>query len=164
MAQFTDEATLASSLVHANIVPIFDFAKVGIEYLLVEEYIVGRDLGRLVRARPPLGKPLAATVVAHIGVEALKALDYAHSKRDHDGLPLGIVHRDVSPENIMVTMRGEVQLLDFGVMKVDDRRRAHRLGRAARATWRSWRPSRPAAWRSTPAPICSRWAWCSISP
>jgi serine/threonine protein kinase len=62
-------------------------------------------------------------VVQHIGVEALKALDYAHSKRDHDGLPLKLVHRDVSPENIMVTQRGEVQLLDFGVLKSDDRRR-----------------------------------------
>ena len=68
-------------------------------------------------------------MVAHIGVEALKALDYAHSKRDHDGLPLKLVHRDVSPENIMVTLRGEVQLLDFGVLKIDDdRRRGTDLG------------------------------------
>jgi hypothetical protein len=123
VAQFTDEATLASSLVHANIVPIFDFAKVGDQYLLVEEYIVGRDLGKLVRKARPLGKRLGAPVVAHIGVEALKALDYAHSKRDHDGLPLKLVHRDVSPDNLMVTQRGEVQLLDFGVLKADDRRR-----------------------------------------
>jgi hypothetical protein len=118
VAQFTDEATLASSLVHANIVPIFDFTRVGNEYLLVEEYVVGRDLGRLVRRATTQGKTLPPSIVAHIGVEALKALDYAHAKRDHDGLPLGIVHRDVSPENIMVTVRGEVQLLDFGVMKV----------------------------------------------
>jgi Protein kinase domain len=123
VAQFTDEATLASSLVHANIVPIFDFAKVGDQYLLVEEYIVGRDLGKLVRKSKPLGKRLGAPVVQHIGIEALKALDYAHSKRDHDGLALKLVHRDVSPENIMVTQRGEVQLLDFGVLKSDDRRR-----------------------------------------
>ena len=88
-------------------------------------------------------------MVAHIGVEALKALDYAHSKRDHDGLPLSIVHRDVSPENIMVTLRGEVQLLDFGVLKSDDAPARHRPRRAARATWRSWRPSRRAAWTST---------------
>jgi hypothetical protein len=117
VAQFTDEATLASSLVHANIVPIFDFTKVGSDYLLVEEYIVGRDLGRVVRRAITAGKRLPAPIVAHLGLQACKALDYAHSKRDHDGLPLGIVHRDVSPENIMVTIRGEVQLLDFGVMK-----------------------------------------------
>ena len=131
VAQFTDEATLASSLVHANIVPIFDFAKVGDQYLLVEEYIVGRDLGKLVRKSKPLGKRLGAPVVQHIGIEALKALDYAHSKRDHDGLALKLVHRDVSPENIMVTQRGEVQLLDFGVLKSDDRRRRHRPRPAA---------------------------------
>jgi serine/threonine-protein kinase len=123
VAQFTDEATLASSLVHANIVPIFDFAKVGDQYLLVEEYIVGRDLGKLVRKARAAGKRLGAPVVQHIGIEVLKALDYAHGKRDHDGLPLKLVHRDVSPDNIMVTQRGEVQLLDFGVLKSDDRRR-----------------------------------------
>jgi serine/threonine-protein kinase len=119
VAQFTDEATLASSLVHANIVPIFDFAKVGNDLLLVEEYIVGRDLGRLVRRAGTAGRSLSPALVAYVGVEALKALEYAHAKRDHDGLPMGIVHRDVSPENIMVTARGEVQLLDFGVMKLD---------------------------------------------
>jgi tRNA A-37 threonylcarbamoyl transferase component Bud32 len=119
VAQFTDEATLASSLVHANIVPIFDFVKSGKDYLLVEEYILGRDLGRLVRRALGKGKWLSPGVLAHIGMEVSKALDYAHEKRDHDGLPFGIVHRDVSPENIMVTVRGEVLLLDFGVMKVD---------------------------------------------
>jgi hypothetical protein len=118
VSQFTDEATLASSLVHANIVPIFDFTKVGNDFLLVEEYIVGRDLGKLVRRAQIAGRILSPALLATIGVEALKALEYAHGKRDHDGLPMGIVHRDVSPENIMVTVRGEVQLLDFGVMKV----------------------------------------------
>jgi eukaryotic-like serine/threonine-protein kinase len=119
VAQFTDEATLASSLVHANIVPIFDFAKVGDQYFLVEEYILGRDLGRVVRRAAEMGRALTAQMVAYVGVEALKALDYAHNKRDHDGVPLRIVHRDVSPENIMITLRGEVQLLDFGVLKSD---------------------------------------------
>jgi hypothetical protein len=122
VAQFTDEATLASSLVHANIVPIFDFARVGSNYLLVEEYIVGRDLGRVIRRARAVGKPLSPDLVAYVAVEALKAFAYAHSKRDHDGVPLGIVHRDVSPENLMVTTRGEVQLLDFGVVKVDEAR------------------------------------------
>jgi hypothetical protein len=123
VAQFTDEATLASSLVHANIVPIFDFTRVGDQYLLVEEYIVGRDLGRLTRKLSALGRRLSPEMVAYIGVEALKALDYSHGKRDHDGMAMGIVHRDVSPENIMITLRGEVQLLDFGVLKVEGGRR-----------------------------------------
>jgi hypothetical protein len=122
VAQFTDEATLASSLVHANIVPIFDFARVGSQYFLVEEYIVGRDLGRLTRRARSLGRPLPHDLVLFASIEALKALDYAHAKRDHDGLPLGIVHRDVSPENLMITVRGEVQLLDFGVLKIDETR------------------------------------------
>ena len=122
VAQFTDEATLASSLVHANIVPIFDFARVGTNYFLVEEYIIGRDLGRVVRRARAVGKPMTPDLVAYAAVEALKALDYAHGKRDHDGAPMGIVHRDVSPENLMVTVRGEVQLLDFGVIKYDDAR------------------------------------------
>jgi len=117
MAQFTDEATLASSLVHANIVPIYDFARYADQYFLVEEYIVGRDFGRLLRAAREAKMEVPAQVAAHVVCETLKALDYAHNKRDHDGAPLGIVHRDVSPENVMVNTRGDVQLLDFGVLK-----------------------------------------------
>jgi hypothetical protein len=117
VAQFTDEATLASSLVHANIVPIYDFGKLGNQYFLVEEYIAGRDLGQLVREARKAKRALPPELFTYIAVETLKALDYAHNKRAHDGQPLGLVHRDVSPENIMISVRGDVRLLDFGVLK-----------------------------------------------
>jgi serine/threonine-protein kinase len=117
VAQFTDEATLASSLVHANIVPIFDFGREGNQYFIVQEYICGRDLGRLAqRLRERAGR-LSPEIVGYIAAEVLRALEYAHGKRGYDGRPLGIVHRDVSPENIMISLRGEVRLADFGVLK-----------------------------------------------
>ena len=120
--QFTDEATLASSLVHANIVPIYDFGRVGDQYFLVQEYVVGRDLGRVVRKLVERKRALPPDALAFVAAEVLKALEYAHNRRGHDGGPTGIVHRDVSPENIMVSLRGEVRLLDFGVLTTADKK------------------------------------------
>jgi serine/threonine protein kinase len=117
VAQFTKEATLASSLVHANIVATFDFGREGSQYFLVQDYICGRDLGRLTACLREKKRRLPAEVVAHLTIETLRALEYAHGKRAIDGSLLGLVHRDVSPENIMVTLRGEVRLVDFGVVK-----------------------------------------------
>jgi len=120
--QFIDEANLASSMVHSNIVPVFDFGKVGDEYFIAQEYILGRDLARFTRqsmekdGRPP---PLAA--VLYIASETLKALEYAHAKTSETGTPLGIVHRDVSPSNVLVSARGEVKLFDFGIVKAEGR-------------------------------------------
>ncbi len=118
VSQFVDEANLASTLVHPNIVPVFDFGQAGRDYYIALEYVVGRDLGRLTRrladrGEPPLS-PAAALFVAH---EVLAGLEYAHGKKDEDGTPLNIVHRDISPENIMISERGEVKLLDFGIVK-----------------------------------------------
>jgi serine/threonine-protein kinase len=122
VSSFIDEANLASSLVHSNIVPVLDFGKVGDEYFLATEYILGRDLGRItqhLKQRTGAGMPVAA--VLHAAHEVLEALEYAHSRTGESGSALGIVHRDVSPNNILVTARGEVKLFDFGIVKAEGR-------------------------------------------
>ena len=120
--QFIDEAKLGSMLVHSNIVPVFDFGKVGDEYFMAQEYIIGRDLGRLLlRHVETTGRPLPEKLLFYIAHEVLDALGYAHAQTDVNGGPLGLVHRDVSPSNIMVTARGEVKLFDFGIVKATHR-------------------------------------------
>jgi len=122
VAQFIDEAKLGSTLVHSNIIPVFDFGKVGDEYFLAQEYILGRDMGRIAaRMVERHGTALPYTVVLHVAHETLKALEYAHTKLGDHGNPLGIVHRDVSPNNVLVSARGEVKLFDFGIVKAEGR-------------------------------------------
>ncbi|HTB56808.1 MAG TPA: serine/threonine-protein kinase [Polyangia bacterium] len=116
--QFIDEAKLGSSLVHPNIVPVFDFGKVGDEYFMAQEYIVGRDVARLLQRHLERTKrSLDEKLMLYVAHEVLEALAYAHTRTDAKGTPLGLVHRDVSPGNIMVTDRGEVKLFDFGIVK-----------------------------------------------
>jgi hypothetical protein len=122
VAQFIDEANMASSLVHSNIVPVLDFGKVNDEYFLATEYILGRDLGRVTRQcfeQTGAGMPLPASLFA--AYETLRALEYAHTRTGDGGRPLGIVHRDVSPNNVLVSSRGEVKLFDFGIVKAEGR-------------------------------------------
>ena len=122
VSHFIDEANLASTLVHPNIVPVFDFGEVAGSYFLAQEYIVGRDLGRLTRRMVerniPAISPQAAFYIAH---EMLRGLHYAHEKRQDDGAVLDLVHRDVTPENAMISERGEVKILDFGIVKAATR-------------------------------------------
>jgi serine/threonine protein kinase len=122
VSSFIDEANLAASLVHTNIVPVFDFGKMGDEYYMAQEYILGRDLGRLNRrALETESRPLPLNQVFYVAHETLKALDYAHAKMGADGKPMSLVHRDVSPNNILVSARGEVKLFDFGIAKAANR-------------------------------------------
>ena len=122
VAQFIDEAKLGSTLVHSNVIPVFDFGKVGDEYYLAQEYILGRDMGRVtMRSMERLSHPASVTTVLYVAAETLLALEYAHSKLGDAGRPMGIVHRDVSPSNILVSARGEVKLFDFGIVKAEGR-------------------------------------------
>jgi hypothetical protein len=122
VAQFIDEANMASSLVHSNIIPVLDFGKVGDEYFLATEYILGRDLGRIVQKCQQVdGRAMAVGPVLFAAHETLKALEYAHTKAGEGGRALGIVHRDVSPNNVLVSARGEVKLFDFGIVKAEGR-------------------------------------------
>jgi len=120
--QFIDEAKLGSTLVHSNIVPVFDFGKVGDEYFLAQEYIIGRDLGKMLqRHMDRTGRPLGERLMLYLVHEVLEALAYAHNRTDAAGRPIGLVHRDISPGNVMVTARGEVKLFDFGIVKGEGR-------------------------------------------
>ena len=119
---FIDEANLASTLVHPNVVPVFDFGEAAGSYFLAQEYVIGRDLGRITRRLRERGEPLlSANAILHLAHEVLAGLQYAHGKRDDSGHPLGIVHRDITPENVIISERGEVKVLDFGIMKATHR-------------------------------------------
>jgi serine/threonine-protein kinase len=129
ISQFIDEARMQAGLVHSNIVPVFDFGVVNGEYFMTQEYIVGRDLVRMVQRYYEFTKrsmePRYAYYIAH---ETLLALEYAHTKRDREGTPIGIVHRDVSAGNIMVSLEGEVKLFDFGIVKARGRSTQTQVG------------------------------------
>lgn len=127
--QFIDEARLGARLVHSGIVPVFDFGKVGDQYYLAQEYIQGRDLDHLVRSRfAESGQGLPTAVVLHVAHAVLQALSYAHGLADESGAPLGLVHRDVSANNVLVSVRGDVKLLDFGIVKAAGRRNETKAG------------------------------------
>jgi serine/threonine protein kinase len=118
VAQFIDEARMQSNLVHSNIVPVFDFGRVAHEYFMTQEYIVGRDLIRLMaRYYEDCRQTLTPRLAYYIAHETLQALQYAHTKLDREGQHLGIVHRDVSAGNIIMSAQGEVKLADFGIVK-----------------------------------------------
>jgi Protein kinase domain len=129
VAQFIDEARMQSNLVHSNIVPVFDFGRVGTEYFMTQEYIVGRDLVRLIaRYYDHAGHTIPCRLAYYIAHETLQALQYAHRKRDREGQHLGVVHRDVSAGNILVSAEGEIKLADFGIVKFNRRKTQTQTG------------------------------------
>ncbi len=129
VAQFIDEARMQSNLVHSNIVPVFDFGRVANEYFMTQEYIVGRDLVRLIaRYYEHCQQTIPARLAYYIAHETLQALQYAHTKQDREGKHLEIVHRDVSAGNIIVSAEGEVKLADFGIVKSNTRTSKTQMG------------------------------------
>jgi serine/threonine protein kinase len=123
VAQFRDEANLLAAFNHPNIVAVHDFGQWENRFFLAEEYVAGRNLGRIIdQCFRRDGRPPALELVAYVAREVLKALDYAHRLENGQGRPLKIVHRDISPENVVVTAQGEVKLLDFGIVKAAEGR------------------------------------------
>jgi len=114
---FVEEARLAVQLHHANICDIFELGQQGDLLYLVMEFIAGRDLLQLQRHLVGHGRVMSGAQAIHIILELLDALDYAHRKVDDTGQPLHLVHRDISPQNVMVSFDGEVKLLDFGIAR-----------------------------------------------
>jgi hypothetical protein len=113
---FFGEARLAAQLSHPNVVHIYEFGKVDHDYFIAMEYVDGVHAGQLFKHGTEKDK-LPATLVARIGADAANALHYAHELRDATGKRVGLVHRDVSPANIMVSFDGVVKLCDFGIAK-----------------------------------------------
>ena len=114
---FIDEAKLSANLVHGNIVQIFQFEEVAGEFYMAMEYIRGVTVRALVDRHRALGERVPAPIAAYIVSRVCRALDYAHNFMDELGNRLYIVHRDVSPGNIMLTWDGQVKLADFGIAK-----------------------------------------------
>lgn len=114
---FLREAKLSATLDHANIVHTIDLVTAGGEYFIVMEYLPGGDLRTLLKKAKRRGKRFSPSAAIYISREVLSALAYAHSKRDFDGNPLKLIHRDVSPSNILLSYSGEVKLTDFGIAK-----------------------------------------------
>jgi serine/threonine protein kinase len=114
---FLREAKLSATLDHANIVHTIDLVTAGGEYFIVMEYLPGGDLRTLLKKAKRRGKRFSPAAAIYISREVLSALAYAHSKRDFSGAPLKLIHRDVSPSNILLSYAGEVKLTDFGIAK-----------------------------------------------
>jgi eukaryotic-like serine/threonine-protein kinase len=111
------EAKLAAELSHGNVVQVFDLGREEQTLYIAMEYVEGFDLRELLRHCSQRKVPIPVEFALFIAIETLRALDYAHRKRDESGQPLGIVHRDVSPSNVLVSFEGEVKLCDFGIAR-----------------------------------------------
>ncbi|HEY8427459.1 MAG TPA: protein kinase, partial [Sandaracinaceae bacterium] len=121
VAMFVQEAKIAVQLSHANIVPIYELGKIGGAHFIAMEYVWGKDLRQILRRFARIGQPMPPPMAAWIVSKVLEGLDYAHRKRGPDGRPLAIIHRDVSPRNVLVSYDGLVKLIDFGIAKAAGR-------------------------------------------
>src|SRR5439155_8787101 len=118
ITMFADEAKLAAQLNHPNIVHIFDLGKIEAGgYFIAMEYVEGRDLRSILQSGHDLGAPLPTPLAVYVASKIAAALDYAHRRRDSEGRELNIVHRDVSPPNILISYEGDIKLCDFGIAK-----------------------------------------------
>ncbi len=114
---FLNEARLAARFTHPNIVQIYDLGQDGEAYFLAMEYVHGEDLKSIVRRCATLGRRIPTEHVLRLATGVLEALHYAHTQPDADGRPGGVVHRDVSPHNVLLSFQGNVKLVDFGIAK-----------------------------------------------
>ncbi len=123
---FVDEANISARLIHPNIVQVFEFAQQDGAYYLVMEPVDGIDMAWLLKRR--MDRPneqLSPAFVAEVGRQVCRGLEFAHTLTAADGTPLGIVHRDVTPPNIMVSWNGMVKILDFGLARAVEALRLH---------------------------------------
>ncbi len=114
---FVDEAKLAAQLNHNNIIHIYDLGKIQSSYYIAMEYIDGFDLKAILRRGQERDHPMTVELALFIASKLASALDYAHRKKDFEEKEMGLVHRDVSPQNVLVSQEGDIKLCDFGIAK-----------------------------------------------
>jgi len=118
VTMFADEAKLAAQLNHPNIIHIYDLGKIQAGgYFIAMEYVDGRDLRGIETSSRDLGVPFPVPLAVYVASKVASALDYAHRRRDAESNDLNIVHRDVSPQNILISYEGDIKLCDFGIAK-----------------------------------------------
>ena len=125
-AMFIDEAKLTARLVHPKIAQTFELGKVDDQLYIAMEYVDGIDVLALLREFAAKRRRVEPQLAAWIAHEVLDALDYAHNLTGEDGQRLGVVHRDISPSNVLLSVRGDVKLVDFGIARAVDPDRAHK--------------------------------------
>lgn len=119
IGMFLDEARVSAHLSHSNCVQVFDIGVGDNTYFIVMEYVDGADLKAVIERHRRFGQPIPAELATLISVRICEGLSYAHELRDGQGRPLHIVHRDMSPPNVLITRHGEVKIVDFGLAKAN---------------------------------------------
>ena len=114
---FVDEAKLAAPLNHNNIIHIYDLGKIQSSYYIAMEYVDGFDLKTILRQGAERDHPMTVELALFIASKIASALDYAHRKKDFEEKEMGLVHRDVSPQNVLISQEGDIKLCDFGIAK-----------------------------------------------
>ncbi len=125
---FVREAQLSSLLHHDNIAEVYELGKVGECYFIAMEYIHGRDLRSCLKQAQKTGAPPPLDFTVFLMIELCSALEYAHTKADTKGKPLGLVHRDISPANLLISADGHIKIIDFGIAKATEAHEATRSG------------------------------------
>jgi serine/threonine protein kinase len=117
ITMFKDEAKISAQLTHANIAQIFELGKVGDAHYIAMEFIHGKDLRAIFDRARKRGETVPVPMACYVMMKVCEGLDYAHNKKDAAGRDLNLVHRDVSPQNILISYDGDVKIIDFGVAK-----------------------------------------------
>ncbi|MFZ9520559.1 MAG: serine/threonine protein kinase [Silvanigrellaceae bacterium] len=125
---FRNEAQVAKQLQNKNIVQVFDFVSDGSSYMLVMEFVDGQDLRALLAGAEQKRKRIPIEMACYIAMETLSGLSYAHSAVDVSGKSMGIIHRDVSPQNVLLSYEGDVKITDFGIAKAENQASNTRVG------------------------------------
>lgn len=119
---FKEEAKIAVNLAHSNVVPIYEFGEQGGQFYIVMEYVEGRNLRQILNRLSKTSLRLSLDQIVYIVNEVARGLDHAHRSVDGTtGRPLNITHRDMSPQNVMISFEGEVKVVDFGIAKAESK-------------------------------------------
>jgi serine/threonine protein kinase len=115
ITMFKDEARIAAQLQHSNIAQIYELKSEGETFYIVLEYVPGKDLRAIFEHGRSVKRPMPLAQACYVIMQVCEGLEYAHNKKDRHQRQLGLIHRDVSPPNVLVSYEGEVKLIDFGV-------------------------------------------------